>query len=70
VQALAGGAERDELLDATRAGLRFREAEGFGELTLQINDGVGNANYGSGNCQIVQRRLGVAGHVGLRVRLV
>jgi hypothetical protein len=28
------------------------EAEGFGELTLQINDGVGHANYGSGNCQI------------------
>ncbi len=28
------------------------EAEGFGELTLQINDSVGHANYGSGNCQI------------------
>ncbi len=28
------------------------EVDGFGEMVLEIEDGVGGANYGSGNCQI------------------
>lgn len=28
------------------------EADGFGELVMEIEDGVGGANYGCGNCQI------------------
>lgn len=28
------------------------EAEGFGEIVMEIEDDVGRANYGSGNCQI------------------
>ena len=28
------------------------EVDGFGECVMEIEDGVGNANYGCGNCQI------------------
>lgn len=28
------------------------EVDGFGEIVMEIEDGVGNANYGCGNCQV------------------